>query len=258
MNSTAGCSPQLHETARERFLVCEGKPLFVGDWLKAVFIHYEIDPAILQPHIPFSLDLHNGKAYVSLVAFTMNRLRPRIGGNWTEFLFKPIATHEFFNVRTYVRYNGESGIYFIAEWLSNWLSTQLGPFTYGLPYRFGRIKYQHQDRAGLICGTVVAGEAEFSYRGDLNCTNFEPCAEHSLSEFLLERYTAFTGRGDARRLFRIWHKPWQQKQITVQVDRSDLLGKAGPWFRDARRVGANYSVGVQDVWMGRPHHVCLE
>ena len=26
-----------------------------------------------------------------------------------------------------------------------------------------------------------------------------------------------------------------------------------PWFADAKLIGANYSPGAHDVWMGRPH-----
>ena len=255
MNTTAGHQPQLHELARERFLVRETKPLFTSDWLDAVFIHYEIDPAILQPHIPFELDLHKGKAYGSLVAFTMNRLRPWFGGKATEFLFKPIATHEFFNVRTYVRHNDEPGIYFIAEWLSNWLSVQLGPMSYGLPYRHGAISYQNKPRARAIRGEVRSRKNSFIYSGELYASAFDICAADSLSEFLLERYTAFTGHRDKHRLFRIWHEPWLQQEIAVKVETSALLNDALPWFKNAKLAGANYSPGAFNIWMGRPHRV---
>ena len=113
------------EMARQRMLSVRGEPLFYATWDQAVFIHYEADPLALQRCVPFPLDLHNGRAFVSLVAFTLKRMRPRRGGRLTEWLLKPIATHEFLNVRTYVRVNGEPGIFFLAEWLSNRLSVPL-------------------------------------------------------------------------------------------------------------------------------------
>src|SRR5258708_3228276 len=130
-------SHRLSDAARRRILGARGEPLFYADWLRAVFIHYEADPEALQREVPFELDLDDGRAYVSLVAFTMRDMRPRIGGRLAAWLLKPIATHEFLNVRTYVRHGGETGIYFLAEWLSNPLSVWLGPLTFGLPYRFG-------------------------------------------------------------------------------------------------------------------------
>jgi uncharacterized protein YqjF (DUF2071 family) len=71
----------LSEFARQRFLQFE-KPLFITDWMKLVFIHFEIEPKILQPFVPFELDLYQGKAWVALVSLDpINRLllrrRPR-------------------------------------------------------------------------------------------------------------------------------------------------------------------------------------
>ena len=74
----------------------------------------------------------------------------------------------------------------------------------------------------------------------------------SLDEFLLERYTAFTKRGDTERLFRVWHQPWPQVPIDVTMLDESLLASTGPWFRHARRIGAHYSPGFETVWMGRP------
>src|SRR5438270_12656671 len=86
----------------------------------------------------------------------MRGMRPRIGGKLAALLFKPIATHEFLNVRAYVRHRGESGIYFLAEWLSNPLSVHLGPALFGLPYRFSEIEYQHRHQAGSLRALVTA------------------------------------------------------------------------------------------------------
>ena len=74
MKIDATCEPltgELSQQARERM----SQPLFHADWLRVVFLHYEIEPASLQPWVPFDLDLRDGMAYVSLVAFTMRGLR---------------------------------------------------------------------------------------------------------------------------------------------------------------------------------------
>ena len=247
---------EFNEDALERILSHRGEPLFFADWDRAVFIHYEIDPSVLQPCVPFPLDLRDGKAYVSLVAVTMRRMRPRLGGLVTEWMFKPIATHEFLNVRTYVRHQGEPGIYFLAEWLSNPLSVHLGQKTFGLPYRFGKIGYAHAHEVCELCGKVSDGPWCLEYLAASNSeTDFKSCAENSLEEFLLERYTAFTQRGPRSRLFRIWHPPWPQAAIELKILHDDLLTRTWPWFKEARFLGANYSPGVRDVWMGRSHRI---
>src|SRR4051812_9048235 len=244
-----------HSTAaRERLLSCRCEPVFYSDWVRVVFIHYEVDPGLLQRFIPFPLDLRDGKAYVSLVAFTMEGLRPRWGGPLTAWTFAPIATHELLNVRTYVRQGNETSIYFIAEWIPNRLSAWLGPRTFGLPYRHGRLEYDHFPERGTLDGTVTAGANRLAYHAQIDPgLHFHPCAAGSLDEFLVERYTAFTSCGAQRRFFRIWHPPWLQTEIDVRITDDSLLASSFPWFQGARLVGAHYAPAVERVWMGRPH-----
>ena len=99
--------------ARKRLLSLPGEPLFYANWDDVVFIHYETNPEILRRCVPFELDLFHERTFVSLVAFTMRGMQPRLGRRLGELLFRPIATHHFLNVRTYVRHRGERGIYFM-------------------------------------------------------------------------------------------------------------------------------------------------
>lgn len=241
----------LSEAARRRMLAIRGEPMFYARWDRAVFINYEADPATLQRDVPFELDLRDGRAFVSLVAFTLQRMRPRVGGRLGEWLLKPIATHEFLNVRTYVRHGEEPGIYFLAEWLSNRLSVHLGPRSFGLPYRFGKLDYAHSDS---FAGSASAREGRLTYAGEVGEGGLGSCRPGSLDEFLLERYTAFTQRGKRQRLFRVWHSPWPQASAMCNVTEASLLGSTGAWWKSARFISANYSSGAE-VWMGRPHRI---
>ena len=254
MNTTVE-SGSLSAAARRRMLRSPGEPLFYASWDHAVMIHYEADPDALQRDVPFELDLRDGRAFVSLVAFTLRRMRPRRGGRIGEWLLKPIATHEFLNVRTYVRANHEPGIFFLVEWLSNRLSVPLGPPVFGLPYRYGRIDYLHDRTTEGISGHVEAKGGSFSYRGSAASEELAPCEPESLTEFLMERYTAFTQPGRGRRkLFRVWHEPWPQTPLDIEVTDCDLLAVTGEWWKTAQSINANYSPGVE-VWMGRPHRI---
>jgi uncharacterized protein YqjF (DUF2071 family) len=257
IEKTAECESNLSETARRRLLSVKGEPLFLADWLRPVFVHYEVPVAKLQRDVPFELDLHEGRAYVSLVAFTMRGMRPFRGGPFAAWLFKPIANNDFLNVRTYVRHRGEPGILFLTEWMNNRFSVRLGPWTFGLPYRFGELNYEHRHENGSLSGTVretIRGPS-FEYQAELTQPTFTPCPAGSLGQFLLERYTAFTSHQSSRRFFRIWHEPWKQQTIQISVRDIRLLETIWPWFADAKLAGANYSPGARDVWMGRPHRV---
>jgi uncharacterized protein len=245
--------------ARARMLRHRGEPLLIADWDRALMIHYEVPVEALRPFVPFPLDLHEGKAYVSLLAFTMKGMRPFRGGRWAEWLFRPIATHGFLNVRTYVRVGEETGIYFLTEHMGNRLSLHLGRPAYGLPYRFARLDYRHDWLTGEIEGRVTDPKsgAVYSYRAlvDEDPNAYRPAAAGSLTEWLMERYTAFTSHGTRRRLFRVWHSPWPESPAAVKVRDDSLLRETWPWFAHARLIGANFSPGFRDVWMGRPHRV---
>ncbi len=254
--------PPLRESssaiARQRFERLEGWPLFHSDWMRALFIHYEVDRDMLQAQIPFELDLHEGRAIVSLVAFTMQGLRLPIAGRLGALLTAPGATHGLLNVRTYIKHAGEPGIYFMTEWIPNRLSILIGPRTYGLPYRYGKLDYHHDHEDGQLSGTVTPGGncGRLVYEAHVAPdASYEPCAEETLSHFLLERYTAFTKWRKRARLFRIWHEPWLQTHPDVTILDDSALAASGSWHGAARLIGANYSPGVHPVWIGRPHSV---
>lgn len=232
-----------------------GTSFFIAEWRDAVFLHYAVPPEALQPFVPYPLDLHEGMAYVSLVAFTMKHLRPRRGGWLTALPFKPIATHEFLNVRTYVRHRGEPGIFFLAEWLPNLLSVLMGPTVFGLPYRWGRLSYQHDPTQGLNSRVEdLASDAVLHFTADaIPEAQLAASEPDTLTAFLLERYTAFTALGSLKRLFRVQHPPWQMTPLNVRVQEDSLLARTGDWHKAARFIGAHYAPGFADIGMSRPY-----
>lgn len=248
-------SIEMSRTAKNRLIETERCGVLRCDWLRTVFVHLEINPGVLAPHVPFELDLHDGRAFVSLVAFVMRRFRPRGTGAIGSLLCAPVARHGLLNVRTYVCHRGEPGIYFLTEWINNKLSVFLGPRVFGLPYRFGRLRYRHDLDCDILHGRATSGDGnhQLRYRSLFNSnTSFRPAQRGTLDEFLLERYTAFTIRHGRPTLFRISHRPWMQAPIDVQLEDRTLLDVTGMWLRQATVVGANYSPGVRDVWLGRP------
>lgn len=250
------CEPSA--AARRRMLSRRGEPLFIAGWHRALMLHFEVDAQALQREVPFELDLLNCRAFVSLVAFTMHGMRPRFGGKAAALLFRPIATHNFLNVRTYVHHGDERGIHFLAEWLTNRLAVRLGPTTFGLPYHLGQIQYDHNFENRFLSGQVVdvKSNAKLRYNAKLSeSATFAPCVANSLDEWLMERYTAFNSAGGRRGFFRVWHPPWPQCSVEAAVEDLSLITGNWPWFKEAEFVGANFSPGFDTVWMGRPFRV---
>ncbi len=232
--------------------------MFICRWVDVVFLHYEVGPAALRDLVPFELDLFRGSAYVSAVAFTLRGMRPRIGGRVGAWLCAPLATERFLNLRTYVRCNDEPGIYFLAEWVSKRLNSLLGPRIYGLPYRLGQLNYDHDALKSEMRGSITEakGSATLAYRARINSgAESSKCVAGTREAFLLERYTAFTQRGQMRRRFDVWHKPWSCRAAEGHIEHDSLLRTTGRWFESARLLGGHYSPGFDEVWMGRPRTV---
>jgi uncharacterized protein len=247
--------------ARRRFLEREGTPFLVAHWTAALFFHFEVPAADLARVVPYELDLWNGRAFVSLVAFTMRRMRfARLGraGGW---LCAAIATHEFLNFRAYVRHGDETGICFLSEWLPNRLSVWLGPRVYALPYQHARICYRHQPE--MLVGSVSDRTNRFAYNGRLESNELSSVAEGTLDEFLLERYAAFNAGhllagaciDTPRYMFRVWHSPWLQTRARVEIEDDSLFRRTIPWWPEVKYMGAHFSPGVTDVWMSAPHKI---
>lgn len=262
MNALAPSQLGVHYThalsaaARQRLLSRRGEPLFLAAWERALMIHLEVDADALQRDVPFELDLWNGRAFVSLVAFTMRGMRSRFGGKLAALFLRPIATHDFLNLRTYVCHGNERGIHFLAEWLSNRLAVMIGPSTFGLPYRYGRITYDHDWQEVIVRGRITdaARSVKLAYHAKLiEPRIFTPCVTGSFDEWLMERYTAFNSASGRKRFFRVWHPPWPQCATEVKLDEISLLTRNWSWFQHARLVSANFSPGFDQVWMGRPY-----
>ena len=261
MNTVTATRTSMSLQARARLLAARGEPLLIADWHRVLMLHVEVEPAILQQIVPFPLDRWEGRTFVSLVAFTLRGLRPRFGGAPAAWLFKPIATHHFLNVRTYVVVKNEPGIHFLAEWLSNRLAVRLGPPTFALPYRQGRIAYHHDWTKGMLSGSVedsLSGRRlTYSAAVDGKAV-FKPCARETLDEWLMERYSAFNSASGLRRQFRVWHKPWEQCTAEAKLNCTSLLEDYWPWMAHAPLIGTHFSPGAESVWMGRPRRIDLK
>lgn len=241
------------EIARGRFREFEKRPLFLANWVEAVFIHFRVEPGELQLTVPFDLDLHEGSAFVSLVAFKQEQLRFARAPSITRWMGNLAANHAFLNFRTYVKYGRERAIYFIAEWVPDRLALWFGPKLYGFPYQLAQLQYHHGSDIGLLQGRVSGlGAIEYQARLPVNPTA-AAARPGTLDEFLTERYIALTTRRGISRFFQVWHEPWPLTPIPIEISDLSLISFTWPWFRKAEPAGAHYSRGVTGVWIGRPH-----
>lgn len=244
-------NPRPHELATVE-LAAEGGPLMRAAWRDALMLHFVIDAETLQPHTPFPLDLFEGRAVITLVAFELTDLRFDAWPRQPKGLMAP-GEHTFLNVRTYVRHRGELGIFFLNEYVPKLLARIAGPATYGLPYRLTRMRYEHDARNRRFAGRLgwrkrVEIEADYALAPEI-------AAPGTFEEFVLERYNAFTRRFGRTVRFRVEHPPWPMHRARLLHWEDGLLRADHPYWPEAKYIGGHFTAGFDDVALGRPQQL---
>ena len=126
-------------TRHRPFNLPAGKWQYYQEWNNALFLHWKVPAATLRHLVPerLEIDTFHGESYVSLVAFTMENIRPR-------YLpaVKFISCFDEINLRTYVRHNGKAGVYFLNIEAGKYLSAVIARGLSGLPYEKAQISRQ--------------------------------------------------------------------------------------------------------------------
>jgi uncharacterized protein YqjF (DUF2071 family) len=163
---------------------------------------------------------YDGEAWVGIVAFVMEDIRPSglpVGRSFPEV-----------NLRTYVEHDDESGVYFFSLDADDRLSVSLARSLYALPYYRAHIRVERDgDRLRLRSERTHPGEprarldVSYGAAGDSSVPD-----SGSLPAFLTENYRFYT-RG--RRLYRgdISHEPWRLAPADVTLREESLFRAAG-------------------------------
>jgi uncharacterized protein YqjF (DUF2071 family) len=162
-------------------------------WLDVIFLHWRVPASSLRLHLPAALevDTKDGAGWASLVLFRL-RVRPR------GLPFLPgLSTLFEANLRTYVRFQGRSGIWFLSVLADNAWAIRAARWLTPMPYEGANITYtQEQGRyqfdarpqaplGGHLTVSLVPEPAE------------QPVADGTLDAWLLERYRLYVS--DRRR-----------------------------------------------------------
>lgn len=225
----------LKETEHRPYVLPLGKWKYYQEWNKAVFLHWKVAIDELRTCVPGNLeiDLFEGEAWVSVVAFTMNKIRPRILP-----AFSPVSDFDEINIRTYVRRNNKQGVYFLSIEGGKLLSCKIARGLSGLPYRYSGMKREK--------GKYVSTNESFGDVLKLSFITGETLLQKdSLDKWLTERYALFQDVGQDIREFDIHHIEWPLKKIdveelTLSCPRFSALVKGQP-------DKIHYSPGVQVV-----------
>ncbi len=206
---------------------------FYQEWNKAVFLHWEVAPEILKLFLPKTVDLDilNGKAWVSLVAFDMNH----IGMRRLPKLPHISDFHEI-NIRTYVHCNGKPSVYFLSMESSKRSSCNILKVISKFPYEHSKMKrtdfsYESQNK-------TANNSLELIYR-----LKNEPFLKDETDKWLTERYAAFQVHKNKLIEYDVHHVEWPIQPILIKELKLDY-----PKFNhliDNQPHRTHYSGGVK-------------
>jgi uncharacterized protein YqjF (DUF2071 family) len=187
-----------------------------------LFVHWSVSPDIVRSRlpVPFTLETYDGKAWLGIVALWIEDFRPRsvpVGLSFPQI-----------NVRTYVTYEGESGVYFFTLDADDPLGvfSTIARLLFRLPYYRADIRVQRRDDSLTFR----------SYRTHRNAPALDFVATHgprgdtfqagdgSLPAYLIERYRLYVTDGRGRSYTgTIEHDPWSLQRGWIDIHRNDCF-----------------------------------
>lgn len=215
----------LSDISHRPFELPNGKWQYYQEWNNALFLHWTIPYDILRKCVPdnFIIDTFDGHCYVSLVAFTMEKIRPRC---LPSFAF--ISDFNEINLRTYIDNGNKKGVYFLNIEAGKTLSTFIAKALSGLPYEKSNIKRTDKKYSSKNIQKGFYLDTEFEIKKLLN-------NKTDLDKWLTERYCLYLDKENEFYRYDIHHKEWKIKNVEI------------------KRLKLSYKIGTIDLFDRQPN-----
>jgi len=202
-------------------------------WADLLFMHWRVDAVAFRRRIPagLELDLFEGQAWLGVVPFCM--VDTRLRG------LPPMPFASSFpelNVRTYVRRNGKSGVWFFSLDATSWLAVQTARRFFHLPYEHAQMSAETVEGTIQYQSDRRDGRAKFvgSYRAVGPVTLAKP---GTLEHWLTERYCLYSADSkDGLWRGEIHHEPWPLQSAEVEVRMNTMTAPLGISLPDTQPV----------------------
>lgn len=202
------------------------KKFLTAKWHDLVMTNYDVEPSLLEEFVPrgTTLDFHEGKCFVSLVAFMFLD---------TRVLRVPVPFHidfEEVNLRFYVKRETSEetrrGVTFIKEIVPRFAIATVARVFYGEPYEAWRMS--HAKTGNELSYTWRKGNCENNVNVEIG-GNLGVPDENSHGEFIIEHYWGYTKRGENRTdEYKVEHPKWELFSVNdyeIAVDFSRTYGE---------------------------------
>ncbi|GAB3694712.1 YqjF family protein [Halorubrum pallidum] len=191
-------------------------------WRDGLFCHWAVDPAVVEETLPpgLSVAAYDGDAYLGVVAFVMDDIRPRgspIGLSFPEL-----------NLRTYVEGPAGPGVYFYNLDADDRLGVAVARRLFALPYYLAEMTARRDGETIRFTSRRVhrdAPPARFDATYGPTGDAYVPDPD-SRDAFLVENYR-FYAAGRELYVGEIAHEPWTLRDATVERRANTLFAANG-------------------------------
>lgn len=179
---------------------------YYQEWNNALFLHWEIAPQLLRPYIPkeFTLDLFDGEAWISIVAFSMQNIRIR-----NTPPFPPISNFGEINIRTYIKYKNQAGVYFLSMEAEKMFSVFLSKKLSDLPYEHSQMSLKHTTYQSVNNKSNNNFKVNFEVLDNIKHPN-------KIDLWLTERYALFHKSNQEIITYQVHHTSWPLQEARIK------------------------------------------
>lgn len=218
-------------------------PVLLSQWLTVTFVHWPVEPALVQAILPPGLvvDRYDDRAWLTLAPFRMADVGPPGPAALRRLAFAET------NFRTYVRApNGRDGIYFLQIEAVSALMTIGARLATGIRYELGDLSVV--EHGGKVSYGGALRDGSCSYRVDVRPG--QPLAAPSpMDVWLTGRWRAYSRHLGRLLETPVEHEPWPLSAATLDGMHETLTARIGlPGASEDRVV--HFSEGVRHVRIG--------
>lgn len=223
--------PILEEVAHRPWPIPNQRWVWYQEWNDVAFLHWKVPEAWLKPQVPkgLTIDTFEGACWISLVAFTMNNVRP-----YSLPAFTPLSNFFELNIRTYVTNGGKAGVYFLSIEASKQIACLMAQSFSGLPYQYAAMERTSE--------RFQSHNARTGNRFDIAFQTGTPTQAKPLDLWLTERYCLYQDVSDVLYRYEVQHKQWDVYQMALTQSAIQYRGYENIINRPPDRL--HYSPGV--------------
>jgi uncharacterized protein len=208
-------------------------------WRELLFAHWSFPPEIVRPLVPdvLELDLWEGRAWVGLVPFKMEDIRP-------SFVPRALAL-DFLetNLRTYVISRDEPGVWFFSLEASSLLAVRAARLIWGLPYFPAEMLASKEGDRFRYTSRRRGQHADLDVEWEIG-ERLGPSKVGTFEHFLLERYLLFATKNGTLRKGQVHHVAYPAQRAKVLRLEESLLRAAGLPAPERAPEIVHYASGV--------------